>query len=28
MQPELEKEFRDKHPQRTVIENGVRISWI
>jgi hypothetical protein len=26
MQPELEKEFRDKHPQRTVIENGVRIS--
>jgi hypothetical protein len=25
MQPELEKEFRDKHPQRSVIENGVRI---
>jgi hypothetical protein len=26
MQPELEKAFRDKHPQRSVIENGVRIS--
>ena len=25
MQPQLEKEFRDKHPQRSVIENGVRI---
>ena len=25
MQPELEKAFRDKHPQRSVIENGVRI---
>jgi hypothetical protein len=25
MQPELEKEFRDKHPQRLVIENGERI---
>ena len=25
MQPELEKAFRDKHPQREVIENGVRI---
>lgn len=25
MQPKLEKEFRDKHPQRSVIENGVRI---
>ena len=26
MQPELEKKFRDEHPQRTAIENGVRIS--
>jgi hypothetical protein len=26
MQSELEKEFRDKHPQRSVIENGVRVS--
>ena len=25
MQPELEKAFRDKHPQRSIIENGVRI---
>jgi hypothetical protein len=25
MQPTLEKAFRDKHPQRTEIENGVRI---
>lgn len=25
MQPELEKKFRDEHPQRAVIENGVRI---
>ena len=25
MQPELEKAFRDKYPQRSVIENGVRI---
>ena len=25
MQPELEKKFRDEHPQRTAIENGVRI---
>jgi hypothetical protein len=25
MQPELEKAFRDKHPQRITIENGVRI---
>jgi hypothetical protein len=25
MQPELEKAFREKHPQRSVIENGVRI---
>jgi len=25
MQPELEKKFREKHPQREVIENGVRI---
>ena len=25
MQPELEKAFRDKHPQRSVIENGVRL---
>jgi hypothetical protein len=25
MQPELEAEFRKKHPQREVIENGVRI---
>jgi hypothetical protein len=26
MQPQLEKEFRDKHPQRITIENGVRLS--
>ncbi len=26
MQPELEKAFRDKYPQRSVIENGIRIS--
>ena len=26
MQPELEKEFRSKYPQRSEIENGVRIS--
>lgn len=25
MQPELEQKFRDEHPQRVVIENGVRI---
>jgi hypothetical protein len=25
MQPELEEQFRLKHPQRTVIENGVRL---
>lgn len=25
MQPELEQAFREKHPQRSVIENGVRI---
>jgi hypothetical protein len=25
MQPELEKEFKDKHPQRSIIENGVRV---
>jgi 2OG-Fe(II) oxygenase superfamily len=25
MQPQLEQEFRDKHPQREQIENGVRI---
>lgn len=25
MQPELEKKFRDEHPQRAIIENGVRI---
>ena len=25
MQPELEQKFRELHPQRTVIENGVRI---
>lgn len=25
MQPELEKRFRDEHPQRAIIENGVRI---
>lgn len=25
MQPELEKQFRDRHPQRLTIENGVRI---
>ena len=25
MQPEIEKAFNDKHPQRSVIENGVRI---
>jgi hypothetical protein len=28
MQPELEEKFRLEHPQRAVIENGVRISWI
>jgi hypothetical protein len=28
MQPELEKEFRKKYPQRSEIENGVRLSWI
>jgi hypothetical protein len=27
MQPELEEQFRLKHPQRTVIENGVRLKW-
>jgi hypothetical protein len=25
MQPELEKAFRDKYPQRSIIENGIRI---
>jgi hypothetical protein len=25
MQPELEQKFRDQHPQRSVIENGVRL---
>ena len=25
MQPELEQRFREQHPQRAVIENGVRI---
>jgi hypothetical protein len=28
MQKDLEQKFRDLHPQRTVIENGVRIKWI
>jgi hypothetical protein len=28
MQPELEEKFRQEHPQRTTIENGVRIQWI
>jgi hypothetical protein len=25
MQPELEEQFKKNHPQRAVIENGVRI---
>jgi hypothetical protein len=28
MQKDLEQQFRDAHPQRTTIENGVRIQWI
>jgi hypothetical protein len=28
MQPELQEKFREEHPQRSFIENGVRIKWI
>jgi hypothetical protein len=28
MQPELHEKFREEHPQRHIIENGVRIKWI
>jgi hypothetical protein len=27
MQKDLDDQFRLKHPQRHVIENGVRIQW-
>jgi hypothetical protein len=27
MQPELEKAFRDKYPQRNEIKDGVRLRW-
>jgi hypothetical protein len=28
MQKDLEEQFKKDHPQRNVIENGVRLKWI